>query len=620
MPVTDGRGHRSCTEISTVSAIEGIGRLAAPHRPQQDKPAAAIRLRAWQVAALRRYEQSRGSATGADRDRDFLVTATPGAGKTTFALALAQRLLAQKVISRVIVVSPTDHLRTQWAEAAERVGLALDPTLSNAVGPLRPGLDGYVTTYAQIASKPALHAARTTAQRTLVILDEVHHAGDGLSWGDAVAEAFEQAERRLCLTGTPFRTRADERIPFVRYDPLPDGGLASHADYTYSYREALADGVVRPVVFAAYTGTSRWRNSAGEVIAATLAEAGTRSTEAGAWRTALDPRGQWVPHVIAAMDERITQLRASGMPDAAGLLLASDQNDAHAYGEIVERVTGEPAVVIVSDDPDASSKISRFAAGTERIAVCVRMVSEGVDLPRAACLAWMTSYRTPLFFAQAVGRVVRARGPHESATVFLPAVRPLLTLAADLEDERNHVVRPPKQSDELLDIDPGDRVEREAGGPDGFEALEADAEFAHLLHGGRAVVANAAPVEANGAARGAVSADDEDYLGLPGLLSPEQIAALLSERDAELRHRASTATRAAREPGQRPTEVVAWRAAADLRREVNKMVSVVAARTGASHGQIHSQLRRLVPGPASAAASTEVLALRRDQLHQMLAR
>ena len=101
--------------------------------------------------------------------------------------------------------------------------------------------------------------------RSLVILDEVHHAGDGLSWGDAVAEAFEQAERRLCLTGTPFRTRADERIPFVRYDPQSDGGFASRADYTYSYRQALADGVVRPVVFAAYTGTSRWRNSAGEV-------------------------------------------------------------------------------------------------------------------------------------------------------------------------------------------------------------------------------------------------------------------------------------------------------------------------------------------------------------------
>ena len=343
----------------------------------------------------------------------------------------------------MIVVCPTDHLRTQWADAADRVGIPLDAALSNAVGPVRADLLGYVTTYAQVAAKPALHAARATNRRTLVILDEVHHAGDGLSWGDAVATAFEGAARRLCLTGTPFRTRPDERIPFVRYDEDGEGGYRSNADYTYGYREALRDGVVRPVVFAAYTGTSRWRNSAGEVIAASLTEAGTKKTEAAAWRTALNPRGRWVPHVIAAMDERITHLRAHGMPDAAGIVLASDQDDARAYAEIVEQVTGHKPALIVSDDPKASEKISAFAEGTDRIAVCVRMISEGVDIPRAACLAWMTSYRTPLFFAQGVGRVVRARGHHEAATVFLPAVRPLLSLAAELEAERNHVIPPP---------------------------------------------------------------------------------------------------------------------------------------------------------------------------------
>ncbi len=575
-------------------------RAAQTSSPRSSAP----KLRSWQSAALRQYDE-----TGS---RDFLVTATPGAGKTTFALALAHRLLARRVIGRVIVVCPTDHLRSQWAEAAERVGLGLDPTLSNAVGPLRPGLDGYVTTYAQVAMKPLLHAARSTAVRSLIILDEVHHAGDGLTWGDAVAEAFEQAERRLTMTGTPFRTRADERIPFVRYEPTSDGGFASRADYTYNYRQALADGVVRPVVFAAYTGTSRWRNSAGEVVAASLTEAGTKSTEAAAWRTALNPRGQWVPHVIAAMDERITQLREGGMPDAAGLLLATDQADAHAYAEIVQRVTGYPAVVIVSDDPDASAKISRFAQSDDRIAVCVRMVSEGVDLPRAACLAWMTSYRTPLFFAQAVGRVVRARGRHESATVFLPAVRPLLTLAADLEDERNHVIPPPASSGDALEIEVVSDVERDETLGDGFEALEADAEFAHLLHSGRAVVADATR-------RIVIDEDDADYVGLPGLLSPEQIAQVLSERDGELRNAPARRTRP--RAGAEPlAEVVAWRAAGELRREVNRMVSVVAARTGASHAHIHSQLRRLVPGPASAAASVEILALRRDQLNKMLAR
>jgi superfamily II DNA or RNA helicase len=566
-------------------------------------------LRSWQRQALDRYDD-------AGRPRDFLVTATPGAGKTTFALALARELVAARLIDRIVVVCPTDHLRNQWADAADRLGLPLDAALSNAVGPVRPDLRGYVTTYAQVAAKPALHEARATARRSLVILDEVHHAGDGLSWGEAVAAAFDRATRRLCLTGTPFRTRPDERIPFVRYEAESDGGWRSTADFSYGYREALRDGVVRPVVFAAYTGTSRWRNSAGQVVAASLSEPNTKKTETTAWRTALDPRGKWVPHVIAAMDERITHLRRTGMPDAAGLVLASDQDDARAYAAIVEQVTGEAPMIILSDDPRASDKITSFTHGDQRIAVCVRMISEGVDVPRAACLAWMTSYRTPLFFAQGVGRVVRSRRPGESATVFLPAVRPLLTLAAELEDERNHVIPPAADADEeLLDVAPLEPVE--AGGGEQTEIVDADASFAHLLHSGRAVVAEAVDL----------TDEDEDFLGLPGILTPEQTAALLARRDAHARQRANR-TGASRDAEQRDpaaqasaaasAEGAAWRAGAELRREVNRLVGVLAARTGTPHAQIHATLRRVVPGPASAAAGAEVLERRRDHLMELL--
>ncbi|WP_116449695.1 DEAD/DEAH box helicase [Blastococcus litoris] len=577
-------------------------------------------LRAWQQAALAQYEEQ--------SPKDFLVTATPGAGKTTFALTLAARLLSRREVARVIVVAPTDHLRLQWAEAADAMGIVLDPNLTNAVGPVRAGTQGYVTTYAQVAGKPMLHAARATAVKTLVILDEVHHAGDGLSWGEAVEEAYGFAARRLCLTGTPFRTKPDERIPFVRYEEDTfegdDGeggvGLVSRADYTYGYKEALADNVVRPVVFAAYTGTSRWRNSAGEVVAASLSEAGTRSVEMQAWRTALDPKGQWVPHVIAAMDDRITHLRESGMPDAAGLILASDQDDARAYAKIVRRVTGKAAELILSDDPKASKKIERFATGSARIAVCVRMISEGVDVPRAAVLAWMTSYRTPLFFAQAVGRVVRSRAPHESATVFLPAVRPLLSLAASMEEQRNHVMPPPRsQPDEELEaLDLPPREPRE-GEMKQWEALEADARFAHVLHSGTAHTG-----EGSGPAV-AVGEEDEEFLGIPGLLTPAQTAELLAKRDDELRQRIAASHRADAgdfmivedHPDEDDTGR-SWRDAAELRREINSLVSRVAARTSQPHAVVHTQLRASVPGPPSASASVDVLRARRERLRTML--
>ncbi len=600
-------------------ALALAGTTAGPVVDAPGAPAARP-LRAWQNAALERYFDP-----GREDPRDFLVTATPGAGKTTFALALARRLLDSRRVDRVVVVAPTDHLRTQWAEAAHRAGIELDPTMSNAVGPVRPDVRGYVTTYAQVAGHPMLHRARSTAKKSLVIMDEIHHAGDGLSWGDAVLEAFDDARRRLSLTGTPFRTKADERIPFVRYveDDAPDaeGGLRSVADYTYGYREALADGVVRPVVFAAYTGTSRWRNSAGEVVAASLTDATTKSVEALAWRTALDPRGDWVPHVIAAMDERLNHLREHGMHDAGGLVLASDQDDARAYAKIVQRVTGEKPVLILSDDPKASQKITDFAEGDQRFAVCVRMVSEGVDVPRAACLAWMTSYRTPLFFAQAVGRVVRARRRGESATVFLPAVRPLLALAAELESDRDHVVAPPPSGEALdpAELDPLPPPEREPGAAGEYEALEAQAEFAHVLHGGRAVTAGGPG--AGGPAE-PLSADEEDFLGLPGLLSPEQTAALLAQRDAEIRKRTAAPRAAdgeeegAAAPGPAPEEPdeAVWHTAALLRKEIHGLVGRVAAGRQLPHASVYAKVRAAVPGPPSASAGVDVLRRRRDHL------
>jgi superfamily II DNA or RNA helicase len=554
----------------------------------------AMPLRAWQAEAIDKYD-----AASPD---DFLVTATPGAGKTAFGLTLASRLRAARVVDRVIVVAPTDHLRTQWADAAVRMGLVLDPNLTNAVGPVRDGAHGYVTTYAQVAAKPLLHRRRTELKKTLVILDEIHHAGDSLSWGDAVYEAFEPARRRLGLTGTPFRTNPNERIPFVTYRAAGPGEVISEADYAYGYREALADGVVRPVVFAAYAGTSRWMNSAGEVLAADLGEDSTRAVEDAAWRTALNPAGQWVPHVIAAIDDRVSHLRETGMHDAAGLLLASDQDAARAYADIVKKITGEKPVVILSDDPRASKKIHEFEHGRHRLAVCVRMVSEGVDIPRAAVLGFLTSYRTPLFFAQAVGRVVRARNPRETATVFLPAVRPLLALAAAMEEQRDHVVRIDGPAGDDLDaLETPEDVPDEAGGERDFTPLGAEATFGHVLHAGRAITAEIRPA----------GADDDDFLGIPGLLTPEQTASLLASRDADLRRRASGLLA---DPLSDTEAPASWREVEALRKDINRLVARVAARSGRQHAEVHVDVRRAVPGPRTASASIEVLLARRDFL------
>ncbi|HSK26890.1 MAG TPA: DEAD/DEAH box helicase, partial [Jiangellales bacterium] len=363
----------------------------SPAYPSRAPWGTAGALRAWQQAALADYLSR--------RPRDYLAVATPGAGKTAFALRVAAELLERRVVHQLTVVAPTEHLKRQWADAAHRVGISLDPAFSGRRGQTSRDFTGVVVTYAGVASHPMLQRARCENRRTLVVLDEVHHAGHSLSWGDAVREAFDPAAHRLALTGTPFRSDTNP-IPFVTYTPGPDGIPVSRADHTYGYPDALRDGVVRPVIFMAYSGEMRWRTRAGDEVGARLGTEMTRDLAAQAWRTALDPEGEWVPAVLRAADTRLTELRRH-VPDAGGLVIASDQDSARAYGRLLGRVSGERPTVVLSDEARASKRIAEFAAGDSRWMVAVRMVSEGVDVPRLAVGVYATSTSTPLYFAQA---------------------------------------------------------------------------------------------------------------------------------------------------------------------------------------------------------------------------
>jgi len=547
-------------------------------------------LRAWQRSALARYL--------AAAPQDFLAVATPGAGKTTFALRVASELLADRVIERITVVAPTEHLKTQWSVAAAQVGIAIDPDFRNSTGATSSDYTGIAVTYAGVAAHPLLHRARTENRRTLVILDEVHHTGDARSWGDAIKEAFEPATRRLTLTGTPFRSD-DSPIPFIDYLPDAEGALRSRADHSYGYAEALADGVVRPVVFLAYSGLSSWRTSAGEEITARLGEPMTGEQTARAWRTALDPGGEWMPAVLRAADRRLTGHRAGGMPDAGGLVIATDQTTARAYAAILTEVTGTPPVVVLSDEQGASARIARFSESDDRWMVAVRMVSEGVDVPRLAVGVYATSASTPLFFAQAVGRFVRSRRPGETASVFVPSVPVLLGLASELEAQRDHVLGKPHRPEEQWndeELAAANRQEDEPGEDEkSFTALEAHAELDQLIYEGTSF-----------------SADEEDYLGLPGLLEPDQVRTLLSQRQKDWLTRSQRKSAAAAPPvvpappAERP-QLSVREHLNQLRKELNTLVALHNHRTKKPHGMIHNELRAKCGGPPTAMASIEQL-------------
>jgi superfamily II DNA or RNA helicase len=408
-----------------------------------------VQLRPWQREAFDKF--------AASEQPNFLAVATPGAGKTTFALACARWALSNER-RRLVIVAPTTHLKTQWAQAAHRMGLHVDHNWSPADG-VAKDVHGIITTYQQVSTADTAKKLRGIANDAFVVLDEVHHAGDERAWGDGVRTAFELSNRRLSLSGTPFRSDTNS-IPFVRYEETGAGGEAQ-PDFTYGYADALRDGgVVRPVYFPRFDGMMEWSAPDGSILSANFHDELDRTGASHRLRAALSMQGDWLPAVIDQAHERLMGIRRT-QPDAGGLAIASDQDHARDIARLIRHKYKVEAEIVISDDPDASKKIAAFAKSSRPWLVAVRMVSEGVDIPRLRVGVYASTVVTELFFRQAVGRFVRwTRGlASQKAYVYLPDDPRLRQHAFQIAEARRHVLRPPTERDDEFSADD---LEREA--------------------------------------------------------------------------------------------------------------------------------------------------------------
>lgn len=404
------------------------------------------------MSELRQWQQDAIDKFYAHGERDFLVSATPGAGKTTFGLTLARQLLAEGTVRRIAVIVPTDALRQQWADAAGAMGISLIP-VSEETDYTKAGYVGYVATYQQLARGAGSDLARrATRVSTMALLDEIHHAGEARAWGDALAYAMEHAATRVALTGTPWRQDKSSPIPFVTYRPEDD---KVHVDAAYEYGTAVADGVCRPVEFHAYDGEARWRDC-GEARRGELGADLPDDDVPAVLDAVLNPRYAWIPGLLRSADFALDVVRDE-VPDAAGLVIAHEQWQARAYAQILERISGETPTLALSDDPEAKDNIDAFRNARSKWIVAVKMVSEGVDIPRLAVGVYAAKARTPLFFRQVVGRFVRMRADEEiNARLFIPAIPTLMKHAREVEDELRHQLDLERERDEQDRRESGD--------------------------------------------------------------------------------------------------------------------------------------------------------------------
>jgi hypothetical protein len=171
-------------------------------------------------------------------------------------------------------------------------------------------------------------------------------------------------------------------------------------------------------------------------------------------RTALSLEGEWLPAVLVRAHRQLADIRQTD-PTAGGLVIATDQDHARGIAEIMRRRIGVRATVVTSDDPTASSRIGRFGAGTDPWIVAVRMVSEGVDIPRLRVGVFATTTTTELFFRQAVGRLVRwtPSAPDQQAYLFVPDDPRLRARAVHIAEQVRHSLRK-RETDREAAVEP----------------------------------------------------------------------------------------------------------------------------------------------------------------------
>ena len=537
---------------------------------QIDDGARARSLPDWPDARpLRSWQEEATAAVRAHSGASFLASATPAAGKTTFGLHIAHRMLSAGFVSRVVVAGPTTHICRQWAADAGRYGIDLEPNRPNADGPESGDFRGVAVTYQTIAAGPDTHRLAAARRPTLLIADEPHHMGDQAAWGLQARRAFDGARFRLLLSGTPFRSD-NSAIPWVAYD---EDGL-SQADYVYGYPQALVDRVCRPITFLPYDGEMEWISdgrlrSADFDLVLPAAEAARRL------RTALSPEGEWMGEVLRDADARLSEVRADGHPDAGGLVIASDQEHARAIAARLGPVSGERPELVMSDEPDASRRIADFASADRRWLVSVLMVSEGVDIPRLRVGVYATAARTELFFRQVVGRFIRTTpgGPRRQMSYLLmPADPRLKALAHEIELERRHALDlSPTGEEEGEEMDDSGPERREPG--DGFAALSSgDAEL------------------------------DE------AIMSATTLQLFPTDDPEPAARRATALARAKAAPADhQPERESAYAARERLRGERSRLVADVARRTGKSHREIQARINRATRARSVASATIDQL-------------
>ena len=361
------------------------------------------------------------------------LNAAPGAGKTLFTGEAFRQLNERGVVDRMVVFVPYRHLCNQWADTLKLLGIYLNPS---AIGERRRE-HGVVLTYQGIGNCIGQLQEDAAQARTLVVLDEVHHLGADArgqagSWAVFVEQLVgPRAHPRLPvlnLTGTLFRSNQSERISTIRYQERVDGKIETTADYSITAAELVKQGILRGIRLLAF-------DQEFTVNAVALEEAST--PDAVSMKTVdIDARfrsmilrpllrnDQFIDGMIAQTCSELqgAALAMGGAP-VKGLMIADTIEHARQiHGRFQSRPEAAACFVATGDDPAADRTIEAFRKHTgQAVLIAVQKVTEGFDVPDVCVLAYLNSWRAPLFIHQMIGRAMRVTDHERRIGYSIPA-------------------------------------------------------------------------------------------------------------------------------------------------------------------------------------------------------
>jgi hypothetical protein len=374
----------------------GNGQITLPQ--ENLKKGAGQKDRKWQTDFLRSYKSHYKT--------NYVLSACPAAGKTYAALRafLGWRESPDDVLA---VISPRRHIRDNWQYKAAPFGIELTTRYDgcalnkyNGFSITSAALPGLVTSIQLLCKK----------RRVFVISDEPHHHGDETSGGAAFAEGFKNAAKRLFLSGTYYRHDGDKIVQSV----VTENGY--EIDFSYSYNNALADGIVRPVKFDFYNGSRVMQNAYG------ITELSFNTSDIdNSLGMILDGKSLIGDMLSRAKEceQELTKHKKNG----ATITTCKDIFHAQTIHNIAMEILGPLGQLAVSDEEANTADILSFQKSKLTHIEAVRQISEGVDIPRLHQLCYLTNITTRQYFEQQIGRITR-REPQDSDNVWAIAHLP----------------------------------------------------------------------------------------------------------------------------------------------------------------------------------------------------